>query len=98
MTVDESEFEECVGSSANRLVPHPGEASDLARTHGQVTVEHGEGHGHGSGSARDGLRVVLEDMHALDPAEECFRERGPVGDRHEPMVTGLARSCWRTAF
>ena len=96
MTVDQPKFEERIGTSSDGLMAHTCVAGDLARTHREIAVEHGEGHGDGAGAAGYGLGLVFEDVHALDPAKQVLGERGPVRDRHGAMVAGLGPVRWRT--
>ena len=74
MAVDQPEFGQRVGASANGLVPHSCEQRDLAAAHRKFTVEHRKGHRNGAGATRDGMIDVLELVYVFDPAQLLLGE------------------------
>ena len=83
MAVDQPEFGERIGPSANGLVPHPCERRDLAATHREFTVEHRKSHRDGAGAARDRVIDVFELVNVFDPAQLLLGEGRLVTHVHD---------------
>lgn len=83
MAVDQPEFSQCVGASADGLVSHPCERGDLAAAHGEFTVEHRKGHRDSAGATRDRMIDVFELVNVFYPAQLLLGEGRLVTHVHD---------------